>query len=214
MPPRFKCAVGGEWKLSSEFSQNQLKLWTQRKRHDNDGITSANIGLVCKAHNSGPQLAQVKCQGPCGLRKHREAFSKRQRNQPDAVSISKHTREAIITLLTCDSGASNVRSGRSVTPETSPRVLPRTPLCLQLSSPAFLTSPSRAITTIMKVTTMTTTAMTMTTMTTRLAVSWSRLDEAFFKVLIVTPKPMRTTRLQRIEYVYLPFNESLYLKAS
>lgn len=83
---RFKCAVGGEWKASSEFSQNQLKKWTQKKRNDNDGITSINIGLVCKIHGGAPQQTTIKCRGPCGQMKVRDAFSKNQRNKPDAVS--------------------------------------------------------------------------------------------------------------------------------
>ncbi|RYP56022.1 hypothetical protein DL771_012186 [Monosporascus sp. 5C6A] len=78
-----QCAVGGEWKPASEFSQTQLKKWSQKKR-ENDGITAANIGLTCKVHSGGPQSTQIKCQGPCGIRKHREAFSKSQRNRPDA----------------------------------------------------------------------------------------------------------------------------------
>ncbi|KAK7755895.1 hypothetical protein SLS62_002182 [Diatrype stigma] len=86
LPPRFKCSVGGEWKANSEFSQNQLKRWTQKKRHENDGITSINIGLVCKVHSGAPPDPIVRCQGPCGQKKAREAFSKNQRNKPDAVS--------------------------------------------------------------------------------------------------------------------------------
>ncbi|EMR61801.1 hypothetical protein UCREL1_11267 [Eutypa lata UCREL1] len=84
LPPRFKCAVGGEWKTNSEFSQNQLKRWSQKKRHDNDGITSVNIGLVCKVHSGAPQNTTIKCEGPCGQMKVRDAFSKNQRNRPDA----------------------------------------------------------------------------------------------------------------------------------
>ncbi|RYO74178.1 hypothetical protein DL764_010932 [Monosporascus ibericus] len=84
LPTQFKCAVGGEWKPASEFSQNQLKRWSQKKKHENDGVTAANIGLTCKLHTGGPQSSQIKCQGPCGIRKHREAFSKSQRNRPDA----------------------------------------------------------------------------------------------------------------------------------
>ncbi|RYP04974.1 hypothetical protein DL765_009995 [Monosporascus sp. GIB2] len=79
-----QCAVGGEWKPASEFSQTQLKKWSAKKKHENDGITAANIGLTCKVHTGGPQSTQIKCQGPCGIRKHREAFSKSQRNRPDA----------------------------------------------------------------------------------------------------------------------------------
>ncbi|RYP28018.1 hypothetical protein DL767_007418 [Monosporascus sp. MG133] len=79
-----QCAVGGEWKPASEFSQTQLKKWSQKKKGENDGITAENIGLTCKAHTGGPQSSQIKCQGPCGIRKHREAFSKSQRNRPDA----------------------------------------------------------------------------------------------------------------------------------
>ncbi|RYP68720.1 hypothetical protein DL769_005441 [Monosporascus sp. CRB-8-3] len=84
LPTQFRCVVGGEWKPASEFSQTQLKKWSQKKKHGNDGITAANIGLTCKVHTGGPQSTQVKCQGPCGIRKHREAFSKSQRNRPDA----------------------------------------------------------------------------------------------------------------------------------
>ena len=86
---RFKCAVGGEWKANSEFSQNQLKRWSQKKRHDNDGITSVNIGLVCKVHSGAPQNTTIKCEGPCGQMKVRDAFSKNQRNRPDAVSTHR-----------------------------------------------------------------------------------------------------------------------------
>ena len=222
MPPRFKCAVGGEWKPSAEFSQNQLKLWTQRKRHDNDGITSINIGLVCKVHNSGPQLAQIKCQGPCGLRKSREAFSKRQRNQPDAVSTSQACPSIPDTPLTGDSGASNVRIGRSVTQDTSSRVLPRTAL-YRLMSSASLTNPRmllEAPATPMVMSKMTVTTITatmkaaMTTTTAKLVVaSWSRSDEAFFNVLLVaTPRPTRTmTMIQRTRYVYPFRSENLCL---
>ncbi|RYP92378.1 hypothetical protein DL770_001478 [Monosporascus sp. CRB-9-2] len=84
LPTQFRCAVGGEWKPASEFSQTQLKKWSQKKKRENDGITAANIGLTCKVHTGGPQSTQIKCQGPCGVRKHRDAFSKSQRNRPDA----------------------------------------------------------------------------------------------------------------------------------
>ncbi|KAH8196316.1 hypothetical protein TruAng_009528 [Truncatella angustata] len=78
LPPAFKCAVGGEWRPILRFSKNQLAIWHKRKRSPNDGITPANIKLVCRDHTGEPVLS-LKCNGPCGLHKARDKFSTAQR---------------------------------------------------------------------------------------------------------------------------------------
>lgn len=85
-PQTFMCAVGGEWLALDKFSRNQISKWQKIKGRD--GVTPENAGLICKEHTQ--QVAaprEIKCNGPCGLWKHRDHFSKTQRNDPDAKCI-------------------------------------------------------------------------------------------------------------------------------
>ncbi|KAI6092682.1 Stc1 domain-containing protein [Hypoxylon rubiginosum] len=83
LPAAFKCASDGKWLQPDNFSQKQLAKWFQRKTSPNDGVTPANIGLVCKQHSGQPLNQEIKCHGPCGAWKYREHFSKNQRNDPE-----------------------------------------------------------------------------------------------------------------------------------
>ncbi|KAK6955807.1 hypothetical protein Daesc_003451 [Daldinia eschscholtzii] len=86
-PQKFMCAAGGEWLAADKFSRNQMSKW-QRIRGD-DGVTPQNAGLICKEHTKQTAAPQeIKCSGPCGLWKHKDHFSKVQRNDPDAQCIS------------------------------------------------------------------------------------------------------------------------------
>ncbi|KAI0130850.1 hypothetical protein F4814DRAFT_456816 [Daldinia grandis] len=83
----FMCAVGGEWLASNKFSRNQISRWQKIKDHD--GVTPGNAGLICKEHTQQTAAPlEIRCNGPCGLWKHRDHFSKTQRNAPDAQCIS------------------------------------------------------------------------------------------------------------------------------
>ncbi|KAI0142373.1 hypothetical protein F4776DRAFT_676286 [Hypoxylon sp. NC0597] len=85
LPHAFKCAMDGEWHGPDMFSKNQISKWMKKKKFANDGVTPENIGLVCKKHSQQPIVErEIKCHGPCGAWKHKEHFSKNQRNQPDA----------------------------------------------------------------------------------------------------------------------------------
>ncbi|KAI0852086.1 Stc1 domain-containing protein [Daldinia vernicosa] len=85
-PETFKCAVGGEWLASDKFSRNQISKWQKVKR--DDGVTPANAGLICKEHTQQTAAPrEIRCNGPCGLWKHRDHFSKTQRNDPNAQCI-------------------------------------------------------------------------------------------------------------------------------
>ncbi|KAI8960523.1 hypothetical protein F5Y11DRAFT_367404 [Daldinia sp. FL1419] len=83
----FKCAIGGEWLAADGFSRAQMTKW--EKIRNNVDVTPENAGLVCKDHAQQTEAPQeVKCNGPCGLWKHKNHFSKRQRNDPNARCIS------------------------------------------------------------------------------------------------------------------------------
>ncbi|KAI5862376.1 hypothetical protein GGS23DRAFT_610560 [Durotheca rogersii] len=85
VPTSFKCAVGGEWAPSDNFSKSQLSKWTKKKKSPNDGVTPENIGLICKDHPQGPTPErEIKCNGPCGTWKQQKYFSKIQRNSTAA----------------------------------------------------------------------------------------------------------------------------------
>ncbi|KAI1800917.1 hypothetical protein F4811DRAFT_574635 [Daldinia bambusicola] len=86
-PQQFMCAVDGEWLDADKFSRNQMVKWQKIKGEA--GVTPGNAGLICKEHTK--QVAapyEIQCSGPCGLWKHRDHFSKTQRNNPDAQCIS------------------------------------------------------------------------------------------------------------------------------
>ncbi|KAF3070567.1 hypothetical protein GL218_00391 [Daldinia childiae] len=85
-PQMFMCAVGGEWLAPDKFSRNQISKWQKIKGRD--GVTPENAGLICKEHTKQTAVPQeIKCNGPCGLWKHRDHFSKNQRNDPNAQCI-------------------------------------------------------------------------------------------------------------------------------
>ncbi|KAI0479245.1 hypothetical protein GGR56DRAFT_369371 [Xylariaceae sp. FL0804] len=87
MPTRFKCAKGGEWKRTAEFSQAQQDRWRKAKEADTANIiTPESIGLVCKIH-AQPAQRERRCRGPCDRILTLKAFSKFQRNRPDAWCI-------------------------------------------------------------------------------------------------------------------------------
>ncbi|KAI1659245.1 hypothetical protein F4813DRAFT_387953 [Daldinia decipiens] len=92
-PQTFMCAVGGEWLALDKFSRNQISKWQKIKGRD--GVTPENAGLICKEHvqlTLAPR--EIKCNGPCGLWKHRDHFSKTQRNDPNAWVCNFNGEEA------------------------------------------------------------------------------------------------------------------------
>ncbi|OTA96687.1 hypothetical protein M434DRAFT_8635 [Hypoxylon sp. CO27-5] len=89
LPHAFKCVMDGQWHGHDMFSNNQIAKWMKNKKSSNDGVTAENIGLVCKKHSQQPSgEREIKCHGPCGAWKHKEHFSKNQRNQSDAWCIT------------------------------------------------------------------------------------------------------------------------------
>ncbi|KAI1136595.1 hypothetical protein F5Y05DRAFT_414854 [Hypoxylon sp. FL0543] len=84
IPNSFKCAIDGKWHEADQFSKNQIGRWTKKKFVDDD-TTPENVGLICKTHAQKPHAEQeIRCHGPCGAYKHREQFSKAQRNEDEA----------------------------------------------------------------------------------------------------------------------------------
>ncbi|KAI1471188.1 uncharacterized protein F4812DRAFT_455299 [Daldinia caldariorum] len=85
-PQKFMCAVDGEWLVADKFSRTQMAKWERIKGED--GVTAGNAGLICKEHTKQTTAPyEIQCSGPCGLWKHRDHFSKNQRNNPDAQCI-------------------------------------------------------------------------------------------------------------------------------
>ncbi|KAI1418106.1 hypothetical protein F5Y13DRAFT_35210 [Hypoxylon sp. FL1857] len=85
IPQTFKCLVDGQWHGPDHFSKSQLAKWAKKKKFANDGVTPENIGLICKNHSQQPIAErEIKCHGPCGAWKHKEHFSKNQRNEAGA----------------------------------------------------------------------------------------------------------------------------------
>ncbi|KAI0900802.1 hypothetical protein F4806DRAFT_168403 [Annulohypoxylon nitens] len=84
VPSAFKCAVDGKWLTPDHFSQTQIAKWFQKKREFYDDVTPDTVGLICRQHTEEGQRQQNKieihCTGPCGQWKHRDEFSKNQRN--------------------------------------------------------------------------------------------------------------------------------------
>ncbi|KAK4228014.1 hypothetical protein QBC38DRAFT_454725 [Podospora fimiseda] len=68
-----KCKNGGEFKGRDHFSQNALQKYAKGLR--NGTATRQNSGISCRVHTAG-QSEDFQCQGPCGMWKGREGFSK------------------------------------------------------------------------------------------------------------------------------------------
>ncbi|KAL2107681.1 hypothetical protein VUR80DRAFT_4880 [Thermomyces stellatus] len=71
---QYRCAVGGEWKPRSSFSQknhnnleNKVKIGMK--------VNPANTGMKCRDHSGEPKLER-RCEGPCNKVKPLSAFSK------------------------------------------------------------------------------------------------------------------------------------------
>ncbi|KAI0974945.1 hypothetical protein F4678DRAFT_458061 [Xylaria arbuscula] len=79
LPRSFTCRVCGKDKPHAEYSPAQIQKWYKLKRQDQyNTVNPHTAGLTCKVHSS--QQREIRCEGPCGLIKLVDRFSKAQRN--------------------------------------------------------------------------------------------------------------------------------------
>ncbi|SPO03415.1 uncharacterized protein DNG_06098 [Cephalotrichum gorgonifer] len=71
---QYRCAVGGEWKPPSNFSNKNLNA-LRSKVGRGQRVTPANTGMVCRDHSGEPRLER-RCGGPCNQVKMLAEFSK------------------------------------------------------------------------------------------------------------------------------------------
>lgn len=71
---KIRCSIGGEWKPRCEFSNRQLQ------KFDTSRASPGKSGVSCKVHTAQP-ARELQCEGPCGLWRPLEHFSKSTRAQ-------------------------------------------------------------------------------------------------------------------------------------
>jgi hypothetical protein len=84
--PRFKCRQCNKFKLPAHFSNKEIKNYQFKKscKPNIDGVTAE---LRCRSC-TGEQVHELRCEGPCGIKKPLGSFSKTQRRRGLKVSIA------------------------------------------------------------------------------------------------------------------------------
>jgi hypothetical protein len=75
---RYRCFVCQKWKHNALFSKKQLGTYTYKiaSGQSVDGVSSHLRCMLC----NGGQSTELKCQGPCGLVRALDGFSKQARS--------------------------------------------------------------------------------------------------------------------------------------
>ncbi|PMD44989.1 hypothetical protein L207DRAFT_577936 [Hyaloscypha variabilis F] len=76
---RYRCFVCQKWKHNALFSKKQLGTYTYKIASGQSEINGVTAHLRCMLCNGG-QSTELKCQGPCGLVRALDGFSKQARS--------------------------------------------------------------------------------------------------------------------------------------